>query len=234
MAANNLPPLSYNEMKDLPYTVQEYLRVLRNVITGVVSGVIPWLSVDKAGSNMNELTTRNHNDLQNIQGGASNDYYHFTSADKTDLTDSGDSTLHFHATDRARANHTGTQLMATISNLPTLVSGTYTPTLTGVTNVAASTAYQCQYIRVGAVVTVSGKVDVDPTAAVATQLGISLPVASNLGALEDCAGTAAAPAVAGQSAAIYADITNDRAQMEWVAVDLANRSMYFTFTYEVI
>ena len=35
----------------------------------------------------------------------------------TDLTDAGDSTLHFHATDRARANHTGTQLSSTISDL---------------------------------------------------------------------------------------------------------------------
>lgn len=34
----------------------------------------------------------------------------------TDLTDGGDSTLHYHAADRARANHTGTQLASTISD----------------------------------------------------------------------------------------------------------------------
>lgn len=38
----------------------------------------------------------NHNDLANIYGGASNDYYHLTSADKTDLTDGGATTLHKH------------------------------------------------------------------------------------------------------------------------------------------
>jgi hypothetical protein len=81
---------------------------------------------------------------------------------------------------------------------------------------------------------VSGKVDVDPTAGALTQLGISLPVASNLGSDEDCAGCANAPAVAGQSAAILGDATNNRAQLEWTAVDLANRSFYFTFTYEII
>ena len=39
-----------------------------------------------------------------------------------DLTDSGDSTLHYHASDRARANHTGTQLVSTISDFQTGVS----------------------------------------------------------------------------------------------------------------
>lgn len=115
------------------------------------------------------------------------------------------------------------------------VSGTYTPTLTNVANLDASTAYQCQYIRVGRVVTVSGKVDVDPTlAATSTQLGISLPIVSNLGAAEDCAGCAFASGIAGQGAAILGDATNNRAQMQWVSADVTNQSMYFTFTYEVI
>lgn len=114
-------------------------------------------------------------------------------------------------------------------------SGTYTPTLTNVANLAASTAYQCQYMRVGNVVTVSGKVDVDPTlATTSTQLGISLPIASNFGAAEDCAGVAFASGIAAQGAAILADTTNDRAQMQWISGDITNQPMYFTFTYEVI
>ncbi len=40
----------------------------------------------------------------------------------TDLTDAGDSALHYHATDRDRANHTGTQTAATISDFDTEVS----------------------------------------------------------------------------------------------------------------
>lgn len=115
-----------------------------------------------------------------------------------------------------------------------LASGTYTPILFNVTNLAASTAYACQYLQVGSVVSVSGKVDVDPTAAVATELGLSLPVASNLGATENLGGTAFALAVAGQGAAILADAANDRASLQWVAVDVANRSMYFQFQYLVI
>ena len=34
-----------------------------------------------------------------------------------DLTDGGDTSLHFHAADRNRANHTGTQTADTISDL---------------------------------------------------------------------------------------------------------------------
>ena len=47
--------------------------------------------------------------------------FHLTSGQKTDLTDSGDSALHYHATDRARANHSGTQAAATISDFDTEV-----------------------------------------------------------------------------------------------------------------
>lgn len=40
----------------------------------------------------------------------------------TDLTDGGASTLHYHVSDRARANHTGTQTASTISDFDTEVS----------------------------------------------------------------------------------------------------------------
>lgn len=113
-------------------------------------------------------------------------------------------------------------------------SGTYTPTLTNVANLDGSTAYQCQFLQVGSAVIVSGKVDVDPTAAGLTQLGISLPVASNLGAAEDCAGVAFASGIAGQGAAILGDAANNRASMEWIAVDLTAQPMWFTLQYEVI
>lgn len=113
--------------------------------------------------------------------------------------------------------------------------GVYTPTLTNVANLDASTAYECQYIRIGNVVHVSGKVDIDPTTTLtSTQLGISLPIASNFGAAEDCAGTASASGIAAQSAAILADAANDRAQLQYVASDVTNQPMYFTFTYQII
>lgn len=126
----------------------------------------------------------------------------------------------------------------TISAAPiwddTILSGTYTPSLSNTTNVTASTSYQWQYLRVGNTVTASGPVDVDPTAAGQVVLGISLPIASDFGADEDCSGVGAAIAVASQSAGIHADTTNNRATLEWIAVDTANRKMYCTMTYQVI
>ena len=118
---------------------------------------------------------------------------------------------------------------------PTIVGGVYTPTLTNVANLAASTAFQCQYIRVSSVVTVSGKVSIDPTlTATSTILGISLPVASNIGAAEDCGGVAFASGIFGQGAAILGDAVNNRAQLQFISGDITNQPMYFTFTYRII
>ena len=120
------------------------------------------------------------------------------------------------------------------SALPTLAASTYTPTLTNVANLDGSAAFECQYLRLGATVIVSGKVTVDPTAAGAVQLGISLPIASALTAAEQCAGVAFSPGIAGQGAAILGDATNDRADMQWIAVDTTSQTMAFTFTYRVL
>ena len=115
-------------------------------------------------------------------------------------------------------------------------ANTYTPTLTNAANVAASTAYECQYARVGDSVTVSGRVDIDPTAASTdTQLGISLPIASNIGAATDLGGVAFTPELAGVGAAILGDVANDRAQFQYVTgADIANRAFYFIFMYQRI
>ncbi len=114
-----------------------------------------------------------------------------------------------------------------------LASGTYTPTLTNVTNVAASTAFECQYLRVGSTVHVTGRLDIDPTAAAATELGISLPIATNASSSSDIAGCAFCTAVQ-QGAGIMADTTNDRASMQFLANDTANRAFFFSFSYQVI
>ena len=115
-------------------------------------------------------------------------------------------------------------------------SGVYTPTLTNGGNVAASTAYQCQWMRIGDTVTVSGKFDVDPTtASVATGLGIALPVASNFGAAEDCAGVGSGGVSSNNVAGgISADVASDRAGISFTPPSAANQGWFFTFTYQVI
>ena len=111
--------------------------------------------------------------------------------------------------------------------------GTYTPTLTGVGNVAASSASDFRYIQIGTTVMVSGTFDVDPTSTGLTQTGISLPVASDLGATS-CSGTANNHSVPGQNGIIYADATNNRAEHYFVATSAANQSWRCVFMYDVI
>ena len=122
-----------------------------------------------------------------------------------------------------------------VGDLPfTLDAGTYSPTLTNAANLDASTTFVAQYLRVGSVVTVAGRVDVDPTTgATSTRLGISLPIASNFGGTNNCGGTAFNQGVAGEGAAIRADATNDRAEMIWVCTSTTNQIFFYTFTYVI-
>lgn len=114
-------------------------------------------------------------------------------------------------------------------------SGTYTPTLTGVTNVAASTNYTCQYTRVGNVVTVSGKFDLDVTGAGATELRISLPIASNFTNASNLGGGCHRHvSAASEHGSIAADTTNDCAQVYINAVATGNEPWSFHFTYVVL
>ena len=196
-------------------------------------------------------TALSHNDLDSIQGGSASERYHLSSAAagdvnaivalaagllaKTAANAYAARTLTGTASQITVANGAGTAGNPTVSlTIGSLLTDTWTPTLTDVANLDASTAYLSTYIRAGNFVLCFGKVDVDPTAAAATQLGISLPIASNFANDFECAGVAFAPGVAGQGAAILADVTNNRAEMQWVAVDLTNQPMFFVFGYRII
>lgn len=114
MAQNPLgppPPVKHDAVFD---------RWIRMVYQRIASaGQIIWSQIDFTGSTLTDLVTRNHADLQNLNTAS---YTHLTAANHTDLTDAGDSTLHYHAADRARANHTGTQTLSTISDAGTIAS----------------------------------------------------------------------------------------------------------------
>lgn len=114
-----------------------------------------------------------------------------------------------------------------------IISGTYTPTLTSVENIDSSTAFVCQYMRVGSVVTVSGRATVNCTSGlgVDTRIGISLPIASNLAGATQCCGAGQHNA---QNVGISGDSTNDRAQAYWVSGTASDAELYFTFTYLIV
>lgn len=115
-------------------------------------------------------------------------------------------------------------------------SGTYTPTLTGVTNIASSVAYQCQYMKVGSVVTVSGRLGAQATATTTdTTLAISLPIASNFTTDRNASGVAyQSDANRNTGGAIRSDISSDKAEFIYRSESTSMRSFYFTFTYEIL
>lgn len=59
-----------------------------------------------------------HTQLSNLN---STTYTHLQASQAEALTGGGNTALHYHASDRARANHTGTQSAATISDLSTFI-----------------------------------------------------------------------------------------------------------------
>lgn len=115
-------------------------------------------------------------------------------------------------------------------------SGNFTPTLTNVTNVAASTAYSGQWSRDGNIVTGSGTLDIDTTTgSVATVIGISLPVASNFAIPTDASGVISSGAIFGLVGSVRGDSTNDRFNITFISDAAAgNYTFTYTFSYTVI
>lgn len=117
----------------------------------------------------------------------------------------------------------------------TPVGTNYTPTLTNVTNVSSSTAADSQYTRVGNVVTVFGSLNVTTTLAVATEVDISLPIASNFAATTDANGVGQATSAIATNAYIDGDATNDRARLKFIGLSVGGvGTIFYSFSYKVI
>jgi hypothetical protein len=114
-----------------------------------------------------------------------------------------------------------------------IFSGTYTPTLTNSTNITSTTAYKCQYMRVGNVVTVSGRVVINPTTAnLLTEMLMTLPVTASLVDNEELGGVfASSSGATGNSGNIRAATSTDTAQFQILPDSNVARTYYFTFTY---
>lgn len=114
-----------------------------------------------------------------------------------------------------------------------IASGTYTPTLSNVFNVASSTAFSCQWVRVGNVVTVSGRVDFSVTTIlIDTALNLTIPIASALTADGQLTGTFCSSDAYG---ACSTDFTGDKAYLITKNVPTtASRQYYFTLMYLIL
>lgn len=121
------------------------------------------------------------------------------------------------------------------ADVPTLATGSYTPTLTNQTNVSASSVTTAwRWYRLGDMVHVSGEVFLTPTAGnAATELRATLPVASNLAATGLLAGTVS-DGIA-QHGRIFALTGNPgQARFLYTSVASGSRAFAFNFSYPVI
>ena len=124
-------------------------------------------------------------------------------------------------------------LGAILSAYLTADTGNYTPTLTNTTNVAASTAYQCWWFHIADRIYVFGEVSIDATsAATISEMGMSLPVSSNISVTLQLAGTGAFED--NTVIQIVGDVSNDRAKFRFTPVANTNNRYSFHFSYKYV
>jgi hypothetical protein len=111
-------------------------------------------------------------------------------------------------------------------------SGTYTPTATIVTNLDSVTPQQGTYLRVGNMVYVAIRINVDPTAAGNVEYRFTLPIASALTSANQLVGTLVDSA-AGRGF-VGGDATNDAALVTGTNGGTTAYTQYLNFGYEVI
>jgi hypothetical protein len=125
---------------------------------------------------------------------------------------------------------------ATVGNV---FSGTYTPSLTNVINIptGGSSTGRCQYMRVGNVVTVSGLLEINPTAIGDIILRMTLPIASDFsGSARSCGGTFVTyTGIYGEAGAIVAFTSaTGQAEFRGSSASAASQDYTFTFTYYIV
>ena len=95
--AIKLPPPPVQE-SELNQNWKNWFLKVKDMLTGISS--LSWSLIDFTNSSITDILERKHNDLQDNQGGTTDEYYHLSLANYADLTDSGDTSLHYHNADR--------------------------------------------------------------------------------------------------------------------------------------
>ena len=81
--AVQLPPIPNNPITDI-FVWRDWFYKVSQVLVQQAS--IAWSSIDFTGSNLQDIQTRQHNALQNIQGGIASQYYHLSLAQYNSLS----------------------------------------------------------------------------------------------------------------------------------------------------
>ena len=71
---------------------------LRDIINGIATS-IKWTNLDFTGSKIEDIASRDHNKLTNIQGGAVSDYQHITTAQVNALSNIGSLVMNSKSSD---------------------------------------------------------------------------------------------------------------------------------------
>jgi hypothetical protein len=125
-------------------------------------------------------------------------------------------------------------MVSTTVTANTITSGTYAPTVTpGLNCDACVMEGTAKYTRIGSLVTVTGRVQIDATATGIVGITMTLPIASNFGAVTDCNGVMTQSSSGGVGE-VGADVAGDVASLFYLATSTAALSCRFTFTYVVI
>jgi hypothetical protein len=115
---------------------------------------------------------------------------------------------------------------------PAYSSGTYTPSVTNMVNIASTTTIKSNWSRVGNIVTVAGYVSITTSANGLAQLGLSLPVASNFTTRYEGSGTFTTTNHFGE---IYSHVSNDNVVLEFKHTGAVGADEFrYVFVYEIL
>lgn len=137
---------------------------------------------------------------------------------------------------------TNKTLTSPIINSPSssgeVYGSTYSAAASDIVNLDGTPAsHTAQFMRVGSIVTVSGVVTIDPTTtATLTEFQLALPIASNMTAIGDLAGSAAkysSGSTVIDAFEIYADATNDKARFIGYPIGVDSDTCTYTYTYQI-
>lgn len=115
-----------------------------------------------------------------------------------------------------------------------ITEGSHTPTTTNSTNITASTAYNTQYIRIGDVVHVFGKVDIDATATGAFEMRMTLPVSNGAFTTDYEGNGTAVCSASGVSVAITSNSGQTTVSFKGIATTTTNDTYSFHYSYKII
>ncbi|MCA6513926.1 MAG: hypothetical protein IM569_13810 [Chitinophagaceae bacterium] len=159
-----------------------------------------------------------------------------TSSPSAKLDVSGNITASGTATAATIVKSGGTSSQSLMANgsVQTLISGTYTSTLTNVSNTSGLVFNSATYQRIGNIVTVFFNVSGTCTAAATNQFKMSIPVGNAFTNLTQCSGSAVYNLSSGtMGASIYAATTADAQFSFYAPTGVTSFGFYGSFQYQV-